>query len=159
MTEDVEIVEPEPAPKAKPSKKAEFEPEIVDAEPPDIIGNTVARQDENRWIEPTQDWPHQWIEFQGDRLAVRKPTTQAIAAYSLSLSRFVAPQIQNEISGLFMARHMSAETYARVMDRFMNGDDPDYNDKTVGELMRTIIELATKEMPDNRASRRASSKG
>src|SRR5512139_3220403 len=67
------------------------------------------------WAEPDSDWPHEWIEFKGDKLAVRKPTQQAFAAYSLSASQFVNPQMQNDISGLFMMQHISPASYLRVM--------------------------------------------
>ena len=80
---------------------------------------------------------------------------QALAAYSLSASQFVNPQLQNDISGLFMSRHMSPGTYLHVMDRFMSPDDPDYTEKTVGELMRLIVEMTTGEdKTANRAERR-----
>lgn len=140
-----EVVEPAPAPKRRRAK-------------PKTNGAALAVPEE-KWTEPDTKWPHQWIEFEGDRLAVRKPTLQALAAYSLSASRFVDPQIQNDISGLFIARHMSPETYAHVMDRFLSPDDPDYTEESVGAIMRMVVELTTDAMPaePNRAARRKSS--
>jgi hypothetical protein len=141
-----------------------IEGEVVDAPKPPAkrsrakakTNGELAKTDDSKWTEPNKKWPHQWVEFMGDRLAVRKPTMQALAAYSLSASRFVEPQVQNDISGLFIARHMSPDSYARVMDRFMNGDDPDYNEQSVGELMRMVVELTTNALPEkaNRAQRR-----
>lgn len=136
------------------------QPEVTDFEPvDDEAGTDIAVRTDDKWVDPDKDWAHEWIEFEGDRLAVRKPTTQALAAYSLSASQFVAPQIQNDISGLFMARHMAQGSYLHVMDRFINGDDPDYDEKTVGALMRMIVELTTgPPEADNRAARRAAGK-
>lgn len=122
--------------------------------PPETSEETVTDPDPG-WTEPDQDWAHEWIEFQGDKLAVRKPTTQALAAYSLSASQFIDGARQNDISGMFMDRHMALGSYMRVMDRFMSPDDPDYDETTVGELMKQIVELRTNELtPDNRAARR-----
>lgn len=111
---------------------------------------------EEAWAEPDTDWPHEWIEFCGDRLAVRKPTQHALAAYSMSASKFVAVETQNNISGGFMYRHMSPASYDRVMDRFTDPDDPDYGEDSLGDLMQMIVKLRTDEMPEpaNRAARR-----
>lgn len=88
------------------------------------------------------EWAHEWIEFGGDRLSVRKPTQQALAAYSLAMSKFVPSQMRNDITGLFISRHMSPESYERVFSRLMDPDDTEYTVSTIGEVMKQIVELA-----------------
>lgn len=110
---------------------------------------------EEPWTDPATDWPHEWVEFEGEKLAVRAPTMQALAAYSLAMSQFVKPNIQNDVSGGFMVRHMSDGTYLHIMDRLGDPDDADYDEKTIGELMKLIVELTTGDQKaENRAERR-----
>lgn len=136
----------------KRMKPAELDLEDRDDEEPEA---EVEEPEVLEWSEPDADWPHEWVTFAGDRLAVRKPTQQALAAYSLSASQFVSPQMQNDISGLFMVNHISPGSYLRVMGRFMDPDDESYDEAAVGELMKLIVELKTGEMEaENRAARR-----
>lgn len=90
-------------------------------------------------------WQHQTLEFLGDHLEVRKPTSQALAAFSLSSSKYVSDQIRNDMTGLFINRHLSPDSYDRVFSRLMDPDDEDYTDETIGLLMRAIVELSTGE--------------
>lgn len=95
--------------------------------------------------EPVFDagWEHQRIRFAGDDLAVRAPTTQALTGYSLASSKYIANEIRNDMTGLFISSHVGPESYGRVMTRMMDGDDAEYTVDTVGELMREIVFLAT----------------
>ena len=86
-------------------------------------------------------WPHDTIQFLGDTLEVRKPTAQALAAYSLASSKYVSASMRNDMTGLFIARHLSPDSYAQVFSRLMDPDDPDYTLDTIGELMRDIVGL------------------
>lgn len=88
-------------------------------------------------------WPHQRITFAGDDLAVRAPTTQALTGFSLASSKYVANEVKNDMTGLFIVEHIAPESYGRVMQRLMDGDDPDYTTETVGLLMRDIVMLTT----------------
>lgn len=90
-------------------------------------------------------WAHAWIEFKGDRLAVRKPPDQALIALSVSSSKFVPPQRQNDVVGMFIERYLSPMTYDRVMSRLMDPDDTDYTIETLGELMREVSEVKAPE--------------
>lgn len=93
------------------------------------------------WEDPIEDWPHSWVEFMGDRLAVRKPTQQGITAYGLGTSKFMSAEDQLAVTGKLIRNHMTGDSYARVMDRMLDPDDPAYNFQTVGELMKMIFEL------------------
>jgi hypothetical protein len=92
-----------------------------------------------------RDWPHQRLEFLGDNLAVRIPTQQALAGFSLASSKYVPNQVKNDMTGLFLTEHIGPESYGRVMQRLMDGDDPDYTTESIGAMMREIVLLGVKE--------------
>lgn len=87
-------------------------------------------------------WTHETIEFEGDTLEVRKPTQQALAAFSLASSKYVPMQVKNDITGLFISRHLSEASYGHVFSRMMDPDDGTYTTETIGDLMRSIVELS-----------------
>lgn len=86
-----------------------------------------------------EPWEHETIEFRGDQLNIRKPTYQALAGLSLSSSKYVKMTTRNDITGLFIARHLSPQTYDRVFSRLMDPDDAEYTVETIGELMGAIV--------------------
>lgn len=92
-------------------------------------------------VDVAEGWPHQTIEFLGDTLEVRKPTEQALAAYSLASSKYVSMTTRNDMTGLFIARHLSPDSYERVFSRLMDPDDHEYTIDSIGQLMRSIVEL------------------
>lgn len=87
-------------------------------------------------------WGHDFVEFHGDRLAVRKPTQQALVGFSLASSKFVSDTTKGNITGLFIARHLAPESYERVFSRMLDPDDLEYTVDTIGELMKVIVELS-----------------
>lgn len=109
---------------------------VADPEPLDVEETPVEAQPE---ADPA--WPHATLEFCGDVLEVRKPTEQALAAYSLASSKYVSMEVRNDMTGLFIARHMSPESYSRVFSRLLDPDDEEYTIQSIGELMRAIVEL------------------
>lgn len=94
------------------------------------------------------EWPHERLDFMGDKLAVRAPSPQALTGFSLASSKYVSNEIKNDMTGLFIAEHLGPETYGRVMRRLMDGDDPDYTTDTVGILMRDVVMLTTAAVTD-----------
>lgn len=88
------------------------------------------------------DWPHERLEFLGDDLAVRVPTQQALAGFSLASSKYVPTEIKNDMTGLFISEHLGPDTYGRLMTRLMDPDDPDYTVETIGQIMREIVMLS-----------------
>lgn len=88
--------------------------------------------------EPQHQWMHDYLEFEGDKLEIRLPTEQALSAFSISVSKYMPADVQNDMVGLFIAKHMSPESYTHVMARMMDPDDATYNNRTVGELMGSI---------------------
>jgi hypothetical protein len=80
------------------------------------------------------------LEFNGDTLLVRSPSQQALAAFSLGTSKHVPSNTRNDLTGLFISRHLSPESYERVFSRLMDPTDSEYDVDTVGDLMRKVIE-------------------
>lgn len=123
-------------------------PAPQEQEPP-VQGEVVQQGTEAAVVErfdaeKTESWPYDWMEFKGDRLGVRLPTMQALAAFSLSTSKYVPAGQRNDLTGLFIARHLSPESYARVFSRLMDADDPDYDVDTVGDLFNAVVTAAVK---------------
>lgn len=93
--------------------------------------------------DPDADWPHDFLVFKGDRLGIRKPTQQALAGFALASSKYVSMETKNDITGLFIANHLSPASYGTVFSRLMNPDDAEYTVETIGELMRAVVLTAT----------------
>jgi len=93
-------------------------------------------------VEVDEDDGWRELEFNGDTLKVRPPSQQALAAFSLGTSKHVPSNTRNDLTGLFISRHLSPESYERVFDRLMSPEDPDYTIDSIGELMRAIVELS-----------------
>lgn len=134
---------PPPAPTPPAPPVADPEPEVLPADPaPAEPGTDVATVDSNVELEVwtnDEEWDHETINFRGDTLNVRKPTNQALAGLSLSSSKYVKMTVRNDITGLFIARHLSPQSYDRVFSRLMDPDDPDYTVETIGELMGAVV--------------------
>lgn len=107
------------------SSKPDKAPKVIDAE-----------------VDDTADVSYRELEFKGDSLQVRKPSVQALAAFSLATSKYVNSQIRNDMTGMFINRHLSPESYERVFSRLMDPDDDSYTVESIGELMRGVVELS-----------------
>ena len=98
----------------------------------------VAVVDEVKDIALAEQWPHDYLMFEGDKLEVRLPAEQALSAFAIGVSKYMPPEVQNDVVGLFIAQHMSPASYTRVFARMMNPDDTEYNNKTIGKLMSQL---------------------
>lgn len=121
-------IDPEPAVPADP------EPEVIE-KPSAEVATREAVGD----IVVAETWKHDWLDFRGDHLGIRSPTQQALAALSLASSKYVPLNVQNDITGLFIANHLSPDGYGRVFYRLMDPDDGEYTVETIGQLMRAIV--------------------
>ena len=110
----------------------------VDAEPEET-GNAVALVKRFDITTTGEVWKFDYLEFEGDKLGIRLPTRQALAAFSLASSKYVSLGVKNDLTGLFIARHLSPESYGRVFSRLMDPDDAAYDVDTVGELFNAIV--------------------
>ena len=128
------------------------EPEVIVAptgptdlavtEPVDSGSNAVALIERFDVTTTDEVWKFDFLEFQGDKLGIRLPQRQALAAFSLASSKYVAMGVKNDLTGLFIARHLSPESYGRVFSRLMDPDDTAYTVDTVGELFNAIVTAA-----------------
>lgn len=125
------------------------EPEVVEAPAPpaevvvpEDTGTVVALADRFDVTTAGETWPHDMLEFKGDLLGIRLPTRQALAAFSLASSKYVSLGVKNDLTGLFIARHLSHESYGRVFSRLMDPDEVGYDVDTVGELFNAIVTAA-----------------
>jgi hypothetical protein len=126
---------------ADPAEPDSAEPEPDEPAPPAAV--EAALPDPEPWAEPETEWPHQWLQFEGDRLAVRKPTQKALAGLSLGSGPYISDHRRNSLTGLFMMMHMSEATWWQVFYRLVNPDEEDYTIDTIGELVKQVIELST----------------
>lgn len=124
-----------PQPLPTKTDAAEADAAVKDA----VVGNAIATSTRLDISTLGEDWQHDWLEFKGDKLGIRLPTRQALAAFSLASSKYVEIGVKNDLTGLFIARHLSPESYGRVFSRLMDPDETDYDVETVGELFNAIV--------------------
>lgn len=87
-------------------------------------------------------WSGEVIEVAGREIQVRKPRPEALHAFSMAVSRYSPPEIQNNMVALFVRSHMSIESYEQLLYRMMDPDDTITMDH-LGEVMRKIATLGT----------------
>lgn len=132
---------------------ADGDAEVVPAATPSVSTETaVAVKEETKAVALAEQWPHDYLQFEGDRLEVRLPSEQALSAFSISVSKYMPADVQNDMVGLFIAKHLSPESYTHVFARMMDPDDTEYSNKTVGQLMSTLSKLAVEKRRAEAAS-------
>lgn len=92
--------------------------------------------------EEPEPWKHQTIDFHGEKLEVRKVTQKSLAAFSIATSKHVPDKTRNDMTGLFLLRHTSEDTFIKVFSRLMDEDDDGYTLNTIGELMNDIVGIS-----------------
>ncbi|WP_166905915.1 hypothetical protein [Mycobacterium sp. DL440] len=133
--EHVITVESSPDPNAAP------EPEVVaPAAEVAVPGSTevVDPAAEEKWTHQSE-WKHAWLPFKGDELAIRVPKGAALQA--LGAARHNSLEFQDRLVNLFVAKHLSPETYERVMYRMVDPDDEEFTTGAWGELIGAIAEI------------------
>ncbi|MFA5711469.1 hypothetical protein [Mycolicibacterium sp.] len=85
------------------------------------------------------EWEHDWLDFHGDRLAFRVPKSAAIQGFVMAQSKYAPADLRGEAANLFLIKHLSPESFDRVLFRMSNPDDPAYSIKTVSELVEAIM--------------------
>lgn len=115
----------------------------VDAE------TAVAVIDEVKDIALASTWGHDHLKFEGDTLEVRLPSEQALSAFSIGVSKYMPPEVQNDTVGLFIAKHLSPASFSRVFYRMMDPDDTTYNQRTIGKLMGALSKAAVASRKDD----------
>lgn len=132
--DDIEKPEPEPGKKIDPpATPTTTEVDVIEP------GTAIALSARFDVTKAGESWPYDMLEFKGDLLGIRLPQRQALAAFSLASSKYVSLGVKNDLTGLFIARHLSPESYGRVFSRLMDPDEDDYDVDTVGELFNAIV--------------------
>lgn len=147
--DEPDIVEGDVTPPALLAELAEESASLEKPETETVPGTTIALAERVDVSTLGEGWKYDWMEFEGDKLGIRLPTRQALAAFSLASSKYVDPQVKNDLTGLFIARHLSPESYGRVFSRLMDPDEDNYTVDTVGKLFNAIVTAAIKaDTPD-----------
>lgn len=89
------------------------------------------------------DWKHQRLEYLGDNLAVRVPEMQALSAFMLASGKYIDGDRQNNMTSFFLDQHIGSDSYDRMLQRMMDPDDADYTTKSIAEVVRQLVEMAT----------------
>lgn len=122
---------------------------VPDLEQNGAVDKLAAEAVEEAAAEPEgETWEHETVEFAGDILHVRKPTQQALAAFSLASSKYVSSDVRTNMTGLFMVRHLSPDSYNRVFERLMDPDDTEYTLESIGKLVAAITEAGASTAAD-----------
>lgn len=143
LTDDV-FTDPDPTAEAK-AVVAELDAQAtaVDTE------TAVAVIDEVKDVALAATWEHDFLMFEGDKLEVRLPSEQALSAFSIGVSKYMPAEVQNDVVGLFIAKHLSPASFTHVFYRMMDPDDTSYNKRTVGKLMSALSKAAVAARKDD----------
>lgn len=131
----VDLVETPPAPAvdepaaADPPAEEPAEP-AQDAEP-----------DADTWVHKGE-WNYDWLDYHGDRLAVRIPN--ANGCNSIVYARSCSIEFQLTLINKFIASHVSTESRERVLSRMADPDDDAFDDDggSIDDLLKTLTEIA-----------------
>ena len=122
---------------SKPKKKA-APPVVVE---PD--GTPVDNPPSVAELATGDEWPHDWLEFKGDKLEIRVPRKSTLAAVGNAINAAVPPVEQNAFLAKFLVKHMSSESRQHVFNRMIDPDDDGYaNDDALAELVGAILNTA-----------------
>lgn len=89
-------------------------------------------------------WDHDWIDFHGDRLAIRIPSDAAREGYSIAAGPGSTGAEQLFYTRLFLQKHLSPESFIRIWDRHMTPGDQYEDGQMLKRLVQTMVEARTK---------------
>lgn len=120
-----------------------IEPEVIESEPAAEVAvptstEVVDPDAEEKWTHQAE-WKHDWLDFKGDTLGIRVPKGSALQA--LGAARHNSLEFQDRLLNLFIAKHLSPESYERVFYRMINPDDEEFTTSDWGELINAIAEI------------------
>lgn len=95
------------------------------------------------WVHP-EGWAYGWLDYRGDRLAVRIPNKSAI--HAIANLKYSSIEFQQQLIHRFLDKHLSPESYQRVCDRMVDPDDDGYatipaNTDPLGEILRDLMRV------------------
>lgn len=137
---DPEVIDPEPEPEAEPGDTL---PAVIDT-----TSGTQAGPD--KWVHPDpKSWQHDWLDFYGERIAIRVPSKSALVGLEMGSAR--GPELAMRAFVRFVSQHVSTETFDRLVDRSLDPEDPAAQSENgvfgslSGDLGRIAGEKLTKE--------------
>jgi hypothetical protein len=85
-----------------------------------------------------EPWPYETIDYAGERLEVRKPSAQAMVAFTLAQGDDVSQVVQLRVFSMFVRKHLSPSSFERVISRMM---EPDADGVSIESLVKTLVTL------------------
>lgn len=85
---------------------------------------------DGKW-EHQSEWEYDWLDYKGDKLAIRVPHQNALTAL-FQATQQCSPEFQMELAAKFVKRHISQESIERVLERMSDPDDEDYSAVDIG---------------------------
>jgi len=89
-----------------------------------------------------EDWAYETLEYEGHKLGVRIPTSQALTGFTMATGQYVPDLIKQNMVSLFVNKHFSPQSYAFLMMKLMDPDADEFNEETFGSLVRQLVEKA-----------------
>lgn len=83
------------------------------------------------------------FDLLGETWEARVPTQEGLMAFALATGKFIDPTMQSNFMGLFCREHLSNWSLSRMFERLLDHTDTAFNQEAVGELLKSIAELAT----------------
>lgn len=144
---DVPVVE-EPDP--EPVHVVDGEPVVDEPVEAELVTDVALVDDEKpaddaKWEHQTE-WSYDWLDYKGDRLAIRVPHQNALTAL-FQAGQQCSQEFQANLTAKFVKRHISQESVERVLERMSDPDDNAYVDVVGGvwaDLLKIIAQLGSK---------------
>ena len=94
----------------------------AEMDPTKEIADLLAKGDAATEQAPPPVWPHQFLDYGGLKLEVRKPNESALIAISMTGIPQLGPQGQMRIFTQFLVNHLSPASFAEVVEAMTNPD-------------------------------------
>ncbi|QRY48158.1 hypothetical protein JVX93_16060 [Mycolicibacterium boenickei] len=154
--EPAAVVEPDPVVPDPVEVEPESVPadgEVVDAEVVTDIAVVDADDDHDDETKPwVHDgaWAHDWLDYKGDKLAIRVPQQNALTAL-YQAAQTCSQEFVMKLTSKFVQRHLSEASIERVLERMSDPDDEQFgsDDGVWNDLLKTIAEIGGKRAVKN----------
>ncbi|WKK11979.1 hypothetical protein QYN14_25455 [Rhodococcus ruber] len=84
-------------------------------------------------------WPHDTVDFAGETWEVRYPTTDAALVWNMQVSKHAPASVRNDAPMVFLSKHMSEKSLARMLERLADPDDTDFGFDKLDQLLTTLF--------------------
>lgn len=127
---------------AERRRKIAAEATVIDED-----GEAVEVVEAGAEIAVVDEWEYQTIEYANETWQVRKPSPQALAGFMLATGKYVPNTVQQNMVGLFLVNHLSADSYERIYVRLLDPEDPDFTPDSLGEIMSMVATMPDEDEP------------